>query len=52
MKRKEIKIKMEVSYNGRTSVVEKIKGNKAKVRPYGESSMWRNISDLEKCDAN
>jgi len=46
MKKTEIRIGMEITYSNRKAVVEKIKGDKVKVRPSGESSRWIKISDI------
>jgi len=48
MEKKEIKTGMTVLFNGRRSVVGKIKGSRAKVTPFGEGGRWAEIKDLEK----
>jgi len=46
MKKKDVKIGTVVQLAGRTAEIIDIKGDKAKVRPAGESSRWVKISDL------
>ena len=51
MKKTEAKKGMEVALSGgRTGIINKINGNKAKVGIYGESGQWRQIADLTKKD--
>ena len=51
MERKEIRVGITVRYKNRNAEITKIKGLKACVKPYGESSRWVKISDLTKVDA-
>lgn len=46
--KKKIKIGMDVSYHGRNAIIMKIKGYRAKIRPYGESARWVKLEDVEK----
>uniref|UniRef100_A0A6M3LW20 Uncharacterized protein n=1 Tax=viral metagenome TaxID=1070528 RepID=A0A6M3LW20_9ZZZZ len=48
MERKDAKIGAVVQLAGRTATIIKVKGNKASVRPVGESARWVQIDDLVK----